>query len=65
MSKGLTARLLREEIRNLRCLVESLEDTSKLCFPDEYDCSEGLKKAICNLRWIEGKVRKGFWHTQT
>ena len=58
MSKCLIVKLLKNEIQNLNRLVESLEDKSKLCFPNEYDCTKCLRDVISNLRRIEKEARR-------
>ena len=60
MTKCLIAKLLKNEIQNLNRLLESLEDKSKLCFPNEYDCSLCLREVISNLRKIEKEARRAF-----
>ena len=60
MSKCLLVKLLKNEIQNLNHLIESLEDKSKVCFPNEYDCSKCLREVIYNLRKIEKKAQRVF-----
>ena len=60
MSKCLLVKLLKNEIQSLNHLVESLEDESKLCFPNEYNCTGRFRGVIFNLRRIEKEARKSF-----
>lgn len=65
MSKCLLAKLLKNEIQNLNHLVESLEDKSKLCLPNEYDCSGCLREVTSSLRRIEKEARRAFNYQST
>ena len=60
MSKCLLAALLRNAVQDLNRLRESLEDESRLCFPNKYDCSKCLREIIANLRRIEKEARRLF-----
>lgn len=60
MSKCLLVKLLKNEIQSLNHLVESLEDESKLCFPNEYNCTGCLREVTSNLRRIEKEARRAF-----
>ena len=60
MSKCLLVKLLKNEIQSLNHLVESLEDKSKLCFPNEYDCTGCLREVTSNLRRIEKEAQRAF-----
>ena len=58
MSKCVLVKALREEVGQLYDLINELEDKSALCFPEEYTCSECLKRVIINLRRLEKKTRR-------
>ena len=60
MSKCLLVKLLKNEIQSLNQLVVSLEDESKLCFPNEYNCTGCLREVTSNLRRIEKEARRAF-----
>jgi|GEM_PF-4810607 len=58
MSRVTFARLLEGEVRKLNLIVEGLKDKSRLCFPQEYDCSNSLKKVILSLKRLRKKARQ-------
>lgn len=64
MSKCTLAKLLREEIYNLTRIAETLEDKSKLCYPNVYDCSQCLNEVVRNLKRIK-KLSKGIYHSHS
>jgi len=65
MSKCLLAGLLKNEVQNLNLLIESLEDNSRLCFPNEYNCSGCFREVISNLRRIEREAKQVFAYQNT
>jgi len=58
MSRATFARLLEEEIKKLNLIVEALKDRSRLCFPQEYDCSNSLKEVVSNLKKLWKKAKQ-------
>ena len=60
MSKCMLAVLLKNEAQNLNRLIHSLEDRSKLCYPNEYNYSECLREVISNLRRIGRRAQREF-----
>ncbi|NQT32199.1 MAG: hypothetical protein HQ594_00825 [Candidatus Omnitrophica bacterium] len=55
MSRSIAARILRDEIKKIKELSNSLMDESKIEYPNVYDCSGEIKSIIHRLQ----KVRKG------
>ena len=49
---------LLEEVRKLNLIVEALKDRSRLCFPQEYDCSNYLKEVILSLKRLQKEARQ-------
>ncbi len=58
MSGCMFVGLLKNEIQNLNRLVESLEDKSRFCFPNEYSCSECFREIIHDLQRIEKEAKE-------
>ena len=58
MSRATFVRLLEEEVRKLNLIVEALKDRSRLCFPQEYDCSNYLKEVILSLKRLQKEARQ-------
>ncbi|MBU4305579.1 MAG: hypothetical protein KJ893_08195 [Candidatus Omnitrophica bacterium] len=58
MSRCALAAIIREEIKSLSRIVDALEDNSKLCFPDSYDCSRCIDETLKNLKRVKRLSRK-------
>ena len=64
MSKCTIAKLVREEIYNLTLLVTQLEDRSKLCYPNEYNCTECFNQVIRNLKKIKRQMKEVYYENK-
>ncbi len=58
MSRSTAARILREEIKQIKGLSDALMDQSKIDHPANYDGSGQLKSIIHRLRMVRKGIRK-------
>lgn len=58
MEKCIFVGSLQETAKDLNQLIESLQDNSLLCYPNNYDCSRQIDGIIFRLRKIRKECKK-------